>query len=128
MRITKLAERSAQGFNLYAILVNDHCLVQEYVDSLDDKNQKQVFTLFQHILAKGPPKNITKFRYVGDNIYELKTRRGVRILCFFGGQILTKSLILTHGFQKSHNRILKRQTEKALKWLNEYNIGQIKIV
>ena len=68
--------------------------------------QKQLFALFQLILENGPPNDKRKFNPIGDKIYELKTRSGVRILCFYGGSLLQKSLILTHGFFKPAKRVL----------------------
>jgi len=76
--------------------------------------------LFNRILEIGLPHNQEKFRDIGEKIYELKTRGGIRILGFFGGLNLPKSLILTHGFYKKHNKILVRERDKALKWFKEY--------
>ena len=118
MFITEL--QSGLRFNLYAVVINDTCLVQNYIDSLEDKQQRQLFSLFNLILEHGPPKDERKFKHIDDKIYQLKTRSGVRILCFFGGSFLPKSLILTHGFDKPGKRILKREKEKAISWRKEY--------
>jgi len=95
-------------------------LVQEYISNLENIDQKQVFALFNLILQKGPPHNEHKFRSIGDDIYELKTWRGVRILCFYGGPNLPRSLILTHGFSKPKKRGLAREKKKSVKWRREY--------
>lgn len=111
---------SGKTFDLYALVVNEECQVQEYISSLEDKCQTQVFTLFNFILEKGPPHNEQKFRNIGDEIYELKTWRGARFLSFFGGSSLPRSLILTHGFSKPKPRGLAREKKKAVKWQKEY--------
>jgi len=56
-----------------------------------------------------------KFRHIGDDIYELKTNLGIRILCFFATDFLRRSLILTHGFPKPKRVQLDREKAKALK-------------
>jgi phage-related protein len=118
MYITKLG--SGKSFDLYALVVNEEHQVQEYILSLEDKDQTQVFALFNFILEKGPPHNIQKFRNIGNEIYELKTWRGVRLLSFFGGSSLPRSLILAHGFFKPGNKELARAKKKAVKLRKEF--------
>ena len=108
------------GFNLYALVIDKTYSVQEYISNLETIDQKQVVALFNLILQKGPPHNKQKFRSIGDAIYELKTRRGVRILCFYGGPNLPRSLVLTHGFSKPKRRGLASEKKKAVKWRKEY--------
>ena len=98
MDITQLAEGPALA--LYAVVSKGSCPVLEYISALNDKEQKQVIALLEWLPAHGPPHNKEKFRHLGDDIYELKTNLGIRILCFFGGDFPRKSLILTHGFPK----------------------------
>lgn len=107
-------------FNLYAIVVDNRCFVQEFIENIEKKDLKQVLTLFKMIVETGLPHNEEKFKHIGEKIYELKTRRGVRILGFFPGQNLSKSLILTHGFYKPKNRVFIRERDKAVKWLKEF--------
>jgi hypothetical protein len=128
MDIVQILGGTGQGFSLYAILVEDDCPVTDFIDSLDERYQKQVVNLFQQIATVGLPKNKERFRPIEDQIYELKTRGGVRILCFFAGSLLPRSLILTHGFFKPHRKILKRETEKAVAWRDDYESSKINIV
>jgi len=118
MVITKLA--SGTAYSLYAIVINNSCIVQNYIDNLEPIMQKQLFTLFQRILENGPPNNERKFNPIGDKIYELKTQSGVRILCFYGGSLLERSLVLTHGFDKPHKKILNREKAKAINWYKDF--------
>jgi len=120
MDITLLSSGSEKGFSLYALIVDETCQVIEYIESLEQKYQKQIISLFNLITETGLPHNEEKYRGLGDNINELKTRGGVRILCFSGGPGLPRSLILTHGFQKPHRKILVRQKNKALKWRKQF--------
>jgi phage-related protein len=111
---------SGPKFSLYAIVSDNGCFIKEFITNLEEKDLKQVLTLFKMIVETGLPQNERKFRNVGENIYELKTRRGIRILGFFAGANLPKSLILTHGFFKPNNRILIRERDKAVKWRKEF--------
>jgi phage-related protein len=111
---------SGRAFDLYAIELSNKCQVREYLSNLDKRNETQIFSLFNSILENGPPSNERKFNHIGDGIYELKTRLGVRILSFFGDSRLPRSLILTHGFPKPKPRQLENEKTKALKWRKEY--------
>ena len=105
---------SGREYYLYGVIKNYKCPVREYIDSLDEKDKKQIIALILFIANNGIPQDKRKFNYIGDKIYELKTHRGVRILCFKGTPVLYKSLILTHGFKKPKNRVLMKEKEKAL--------------
>jgi len=118
MNIIKLG--SGEAFDLYAVVVNNKCQVKEFISSLDKINQTQIFALFSFILENGPPNNVQKFKYIGDDIYELKTWRGIRILRFYGDPKLPRSLILTHGFPKPKKKKFEDEKAKAIKWRKEY--------
>ena len=127
MDITLLAEAAQRnGFSLYGLVVEGVCLVQTFIESLPGFDQIQVMNLFKGIINVGLPKSEYKFRHLGDEIYELKTRNGVRVLGFFGPSFMRKTIILTHGFPKPKKNILKREKRKALDWYAE--IGDIRIV
>jgi len=94
------------GYNIYAIVLNKKCPVHDYIETLDDKDRIQILALFKLVLTKGPPNNKLKFKNLGNQIYELKTSRGVRILCFFADSLHPRSLI--------------REINKALNFRNDY--------
>ena len=71
------------GQNLYSMLIDGESPVRQFIDSLEEIDLKQITQLISLISEKGPPANIRKFRHLGDEIYELKTYRGVRIFSFF---------------------------------------------
>lgn len=106
-----------QRYTLYALVVNERCLVVEFLSDLDKQSETQLFALFKHIGASGPPVNEEKFKHLEGKIYELKTRTGVRILSFFGNG---QSLILTHGFPKPSQKKLKIEISKATEWEKVY--------
>jgi len=104
-------------FTLMALVVNDECLIKKFISGLSPIDQKQLAALFQRIADNGPPHNEEKFRKLEDNVFEIKTRRGIRVLCFFDGE---KSLLLTHGFPKPQKKVLMVEISKAIDWYNDY--------
>ncbi len=101
---------------LSAIVDNNRCLIKDFLDSIDDRRSKaQMLSLLQYVSDNGPPFNEQKFRHLSGKIYELKTRTGLRILCFWSE---TNSLILTHGFFKGER--LQREIKKALKYSKDF--------
>lgn len=128
MDITELSPALGNGFSLYAVVQNNSCMVREFIENLVDSDKTQVLRLFKSVLCAGIPHNETKFRDLEGGIYELKTRSGVRILCFFGGTFLPRSLVLTHGFQKPKKKVLVRERGKALAFHEEYKKNRPRIV
>lgn len=102
---------------LYALVVNKKCLIRDFINSLEDQDKKQVTNLLKQRADRFHIHNEQQFRPLGNEIFELKTRGGVRILCFWDGQ---RKLVLTHGFFKPPKKLLKKEIEKAIKWLKEY--------
>lgn len=117
MKIIKID--SGASFSLYERFEDDICKVSEYLSELEENAQKQILALFAFILEEGLPTNIEKVKYVGDYIYELKAP-GFRIMCFPGDPVLPGSLILTYGFSKPKQKILREEKEKAEEWRKEY--------
>ena len=109
--------RSGEALNLYALVVNGKCLIRDFINSLENRPKKQVVKLLEQRANRLDLFDDQKFRYIGDDIFELKTRSGVRILCFWSGQ---RTLILTHGFSKPTKKVLQIEKAKAIKWLKEY--------
>jgi hypothetical protein len=122
MRVVKL--ESGLACDLYAIEINESCLVKEYLSSLRDEDRERILALLDRILQNGIPRDERKFRSLGDGIWEVKLPNAtVRILCFFGDAepgIIGKDLILTHGIKKPKKKILEREKKKALIWLNDF--------
>ncbi len=96
------------GYDIYGISENRR-LVREFITSLEGSNCEKLWALLKRIAEYGPPKNIEKFRVLGDGIFEIKSYQ-VRILCFFEkGQII----LLTHGFIKKSPKTPPSEIERA---------------
>lgn len=111
---------SGSKYHLYERTEKRVGQVTRYVSTLPEADERQVIALFRFILENGLPMNKEKFRHIGDQIYELKTRRGIRILGFSGSPLLQDTLILTHGLRKPKQKVLMREKEKTIRWRNEY--------
>jgi hypothetical protein len=121
--------KSGWNFAIYGVVKNGECSVRNFIDSLEPTSKKQIVSLLSMVVENGrPPRNDQKFRHIGDKIYELKTRSGIRILCFHGDRLLKNSLILTHGFPKPKKNQLNREKEKAITFLHAFNNEAINIV
>jgi phage-related protein len=120
---------SGPAYSLYGLVINNKCLIWEFINSLSGKDLTQIGALLNRILKNGPPVNERKFRNVGKKIYELKTPSGIRILCFKGGPNLENSLILTQAGRKIAKKKFQREIKKASKWQKEFfNRGDISII
>lgn len=108
---------TGQAFSLYVLTEKNICPVMDFVENLALRDKKQLIALFHRVANNGPPHNEEKFKKLRDDIFELKTYRGVRILAFFGS---SNSLVLTHGFYKPKQRRLERQIDKAVKVRQEF--------
>lgn len=118
MTITELL--FGRGQLLFSMILDGESPVQNFIDGLEEMDYKQIMQLIRFISDHGPPANIRKFRYLGDEIYELKTYRGVRIFSFFGEPTLPKSLILTHGMFKPKKKELRREIKKTVDFREDF--------
>jgi len=103
-------------FNVCALVVEKHCLAQEFVDELQELDQKKIFALLKYAGDNGPPRNLEKFRKLENDIWEFKSFR-VRLLCFFDKKQL---IILTHGFMKKSRKTPPAEIDKAKRLKKEY--------
>jgi hypothetical protein len=56
-------------YTLYALYMSERCFVVEFLSGLDKQSEKQIFALFKHIGASGPPGNEEKFKHLeGENL------------------------------------------------------------
>jgi len=105
---------------IYAIEINNRCPVREFIDQLEDSEQKKVLRLLERSADHGLLKNEEKFKKLHEDIREFKSYQ-VRILCFFdkGGIIVT-----THGFTKKRGKTPGKEIEKAIYLRKEYFKGK----
>ena len=99
----------------YAICADGSMPAKEFVEGLDESEQRKLDTLFRRMAETGKIFNKTRFKQVKDRIYEFK-RYQTRVGCF---QIGTR-WVLTHGFIKKGDRWKKSDIERAERIMEEH--------
>jgi len=108
---------SGKIYDIYGITIDNRCLVMDFINELEDADQKKIIALLQRAADSGPPRNEEKFKKLKDEmLWEFKSYQ-VRILCFFDKE---KLIILTHGFKKKRDKTPKNEIERANKLRKEY--------
>lgn len=118
-----LKKLGVNGYDIYGASEN-RCLVREFINGLEGSSREKLWAILKRISEHGPPKNIEKFRALGDGMFEIKSYQ-VRILCFFEkGQMI----ILTHGFIKKSPKTPPSEIERAKRLRDIYKRwkGEIK--
>ncbi len=92
----------------YAVRANGSMPAKEFVESLEDSDQRKFGVLFDKLAAVGIISNTEQFKQVRGKIWEFK-RHQARIGCFQVG----RKWILTHGFIKKKDRWSNDEIEKA---------------
>lgn len=111
------------GYDIYGASENRR-LVREFINGLKGSSREKLWAILKRIAEHCPPRNIEKFRALGDGIFEIKSYQ-VRILCFFEkGQMI----ILTHGFIKKSSKTPPSEIERAKRLRDIYKRwkGEIK--
>ena len=99
---------SGKRYEIHALVKNEKCLVQEFIDDCQVSDRKKIIALLNRAADNGPPKNKEKFRAVKKTLWEFKSYQ-VRILCVFDND---RIIILSHGFIKKSK---KRRKEKSIR-------------
>ncbi len=119
---------SGPKVSIYAVVVRNKCKAKDFISDLKGLDRTQLFAVFNLILQQGDPHNKTKFRLIGDHVYEIKTKGGIRMFCFKGNTLMQNSIILTHGIRKSKGIITQREKNKCLQLYNEFLTSDVKII
>jgi hypothetical protein len=143
MYITKLTDGKGHGYSIYAVVPDGKkCEIRYYINSLIERDAKQVLTRFKFISEHGLPINERQFRKIqnSDEIFEIKTDN-VRIFCFKSraetapfnqhDPLIKKSIILTHAKMKNEvvkKKKLSREVDSAEKWRSKYFTGKVEII
>ena len=97
-------------------------LVTAKASALQKIDQKQVLALLDSVVKNGLPSNKERFRHLQKGIYELKTKRGIRIFCFVPEGRSGNVLVLTSLRRKPKPKVLKTEIERAKHWRDQYNM------
>ena len=99
----------------YAICADGSMPAKEFVEGLDESEQRKLDTLFRRLAAMGKIFNKEQFKQVKGKIFGFK-RYQTRVGCF---QIGIR-WVLTHGFIKKGDRWKKSDIERAERIMEEH--------
>ncbi len=113
---------SGKRYDIHALVKNEKCLVQEFINDCQESDQKKIIALLNRAADSGPPRNEEKFKSIKNtNLWEFKSHQ-VRILCAFEKD---RIIILSHGFIKKSKKTPKREIERAKNLFKEYSQGRL---
>ncbi len=88
------------------------CEVADFIDELEESDQKKVVHLFKMFCESGQIRNEEKFKNEDGPIYAFKSFQ-VRILCAFLPVTGKRTVILLLGLKKQKDRLAKSDLKKA---------------
>lgn len=94
--------------------------VKEYLDSLDGKIKAKTFHTIDLLEKFGTELRMPYSRYMGEGIFELRTKQGTnitRIMYFF---FVGKRIILTNGFTKKTEKTPNSFIQEARRYREDY--------
>lgn len=91
---------------------NDQCKVVDFIEELEESDQKKVVHLFKMFCELGQIRNEEKFKNEDGPIYAFKSFQ-VRILCAFLPITGKRTNVLLLGLKKQRDRIAKSDLKKA---------------
>lgn len=112
--------KEGKHLTLFALGDGKKVPVLDYIEQMEQKRPKEaekLAALFNRVVDHGIPKNEQKCRTLGNKLFELKTRGGLRIVWFWDED---KMVICTHGFSKSTRKTPRGQLERALSMKSDY--------
>lgn len=109
---------------LYALASEKRCPLLDFMAEQERRAPEDLahfLRIVQYCADHGPPKNKEKCRSLGNDIWELKGKNGIRVLWFWDeGRII----VCTHGFVKKQRRTPRREIEKARKQRDAYFVAK----
>lgn len=99
----------------YAIRTNGSMPAKEFIESLDDSDQRKMAALFDRMAQHGTVPNPKQFKFVRGKIFEFKKHR-IRVFCFRKGD----RWLLTNGYPKKKDKLDQGEIDKAERIMREH--------
>ena len=99
----------------YAVCADGSMPAKEFIEGLDEQDQRRLVTLFHRLADTGVISNREQFKHLEGKIWEFK-RHQVRVGCFQAGA----RWLLTHGFIKKRNDWPKSEVKRANRIRDEH--------
>lgn len=97
--------------------------VEDFIVNLDERQQSKLTQILIEFCERGEIKSEYKFKYLGDKLYEFKSK-SVRILCCFLPDSQHRTQLLIHGFIKKSQRTPRKELNRARVYIEQlYNEG-----
>lgn len=99
----------------YAVCANGSMPAKDFIEGLEEKEQRKLAVLFQRMADTGRISNREQFKLVRGKLYEFK-RYQTRVGCFR----IQDRWVLTHGFIKKTDRWPRSQIERGERIMEEH--------
>ena len=99
----------------YAIRTNGSMPAKEFIESLDESDQRKMAALFDRMAQHGNAPNPTQFKPVRGKIFEFKKHQ-IRVFCFRKDD----RWILTNGYKKKRNKLDRAEVDRAERIMREH--------
>lgn len=103
--------------------------LESFLNELEANNPDEharLVRLLESVGDNGPPHNKEKCRpIITTDLFEFKTRGGVRVLWFYDVNSL---IICTHGFPKGQEKRLSREVARAQEWKKKYEAARQQLI
>ena len=114
---------------IYYETKDKECPVYEFIENRKERTQAKILSWLEQLEQEGPNLPRPYADFLIDGIHELRIKckgEQTRILYFF---CYREFIVLTHGFIKNIDKVLKAELKKAIKYrkdfLNRYNKQKI---
>lgn len=116
--------KKQQNFKIKAIKyyqdLKGNCPVQQYLDSLDNRESAKMFSMIDYLFENGINATRPYVDTLRDGIHELRTKitgKQIRTLYFF---CYRNYIVLTHCFPKTTDKVPDEQIKLAIKYRDEF--------
>ena len=99
----------------YAICANGSMPAREFIEGLDDSDQRKLAVLLRRMAEHGSVPNREQFKHVQGKLFEFKKHQ-IRVFCFRHGD----SWILTNGYKKKEDRLRPAKIRQAERIMGEH--------
>lgn len=126
----KLRQIVRRVWTLYAVAAGrGDCQLIEFLGSFTDPppppdkadrlgiNKVELIKILQRIAETGPPRNVLISHQIDEDLFQIE-KGGVRVLYFYGK--LRRTLIFSHGFEKSTRKTPPAEKARAKQALSDY--------
>ena len=99
----------------YAMRANRSTPARDFIEGLDESDQRKIAVLFRRMADKGNVPNREQFKCVRGRIFEFKKHQ-IRVFCFREGDCW----LLTNGYKKKKDKLDRSEIDRAERVMQEH--------